>query len=245
MPRLNSGLEVLERLTSMRKFYLPDPVVKTTSTGAIAKAASALTLASAVGFADEDDILVASEAGAELLHVSALAGAAVTSATPAAIAHPSTSPIQIYKALSADLGHLDENGVQMTGAMQLQPVNASTSKVAIAYIAQAGTLGGNFSLRGYNNPNLATVFGMPEPSEAGQTGTEANPYALAITERGIGTASLLCFRGRGVLIDGSIVEVDFVNCRPSVNANVQLGGNNPATLGVAFNCTAIVSKIWQ
>lgn len=243
MPRLNSGLELFQRLTSIEKFVLasPAPIGDTTTSALVAAAALNLPLTAFTNFANGDPLFIIGSGGFELNAINGTPAAITPLAFPLALAQAAGA--RVAEARRIDLGHLDENGVTMNGSLTLTPVNAATSRVAIASIAGQGTLGGSFNLRGYNNLNLQTVFGATE-GEAG-TGTATDPHTAVIDQNTVGSQnSLLVFRARGLRNDGSVVQTDFVQCTPSVNAQVQMGGTNPAVLGVAFNCTGIIQRIW-
>lgn len=241
MPRSNDGNEVFKYLTDMYKFVIASGSHgDTTTSSPTIKTAEVIDLTATTNFSANDYVFIIGSSAAE---INALSGAPATS--DSGLALPTSQAFEtgarVVEATRINLGHLDEAGVTLTGALPLNPVNAATSRVPITYIPGQGSLGGSFNLRGWNNLNLQTVFGIPE-AEAG-TGAADDPYTAVISTTNIGTESTLAFRAVGVLIDGRIATVDFMGVVPAVNANIQVGGQQPATLAVPFNCTAIISRI--
>lgn len=242
MPRLNNGNEVFKYVTSVEKFSVPSVgAASTTASAALAAAATAVGVASAVGIGDQDYVQIAGDGGTELVQVNgAPAGNSLTSFYKLAFAQ--SAGAQIQRLVRAALGHLDESGVTFTGKLNLSPVYAATSRVAIAYIGSQGELGASFKLRGFNLLNLQTVFGVPE-AETG-TGTAADPFQVGIGSAQIGSDALLNYRMRGVRTDLRNVMLDFCGATVEVNVNTSLGGSNAGTLDVGFKYTNLIARIW-
>jgi hypothetical protein len=241
MPRSNNGNEVFKYLTSVKKYMVASGTHgSTTLSGPTVVGDATLDLTAITNFTSLDPVLIVSSAGTEF---NQLTGTLATTnspiATPTPFVHPTAATVTEMVAI--DLGHLDEAGVTLTGSLPINPVNASTSRVPIAYIPGQGSMGGSFNLRGYNNLNLATVFGMPE-AETG-AGTSGDPYTLSLLGTTIGTDTNIVFRASGVLIDGRTATVDFLGVTPAVNANIAIGGSTPSVLAVQFNCTGVISRI--
>jgi hypothetical protein len=99
-------------------------------------------------------------------------------------------------------------------------------------------------LLGFNIENLQTVFGIPE--SVGGAGTLVNPTRGFISGQKMGTESLTCLRGVGIMADGlTNIMVDFNNVTVVPQVNSQLGGTNPAGLGLSWRCTSMGIRLWQ
>ena len=243
MPRRNNGLEVFSRLVSIEKFTLVPSGTPgdTVTTAPIAAGAGTAALTAQTNFSLNDPVFIIGSGGFELNAIKGPLAASMPLAYKTAFAHAVGA--RVVEARRIDLGHLDESGVTFGGSVQLNPVNASTSKVPIAYIAGAGDLTASFNLRGYNNLNLQTIFGIDE-EEAG-TGTADDPYQVGLSGESIGTHGLQAYRVRGVLTDGvTNVIVDFCGAQVQVNANVALGGQGGAALGVSIKYSNLIQRIW-
>ena len=241
MPRRNNGLEVFSRVVSIEKYALATTAVgDQLTTAAAAAGGSAVTVGAITGFAANDPVFLVGSGGFEL---NAVGTPAVNMPLLYKLAFAHAAGARLVEAQRLDLGHLDEGGVTFGGSVQLNPVNAATSRVPIAYVAGAGELTANFNLRGYNNLNLATIFGLDE-AETG-AGTAADPYQLGISGATIGAHGLQAYRVRGLLADGvTNVMLDFCGATVQVNANVQLGGGNGAALGMAIKYSNLIQRIW-
>lgn len=204
--------------------------------------ATTVTVASPTNFAANDPIfLIGPNQQIELNAIASIATNTFTLAYPLSKAFASGG--RVVEAQKIDLGPVDESGVTLTGSGQIQDILAATSRLPIASFFNNGQLGGSFNLRGFNIPNLQTVFGIPEKVQG--TGATATPFRAMLSGQDMGTEGLLAFRARAIMGDAlTQALVDFCGVTAAPNVNTQLGGTNPATLGVQFRCQTVVPTIW-
>ena len=244
MARQYSIAEILDQLTSVEKvFKAAGTPGDTLTTAILAEDAATATVGAITNFTANDLIALIGKGGYELNGIgSAPSGTSIPLLYPAAIAQPIGA--RVLEMQAVDLGHTDTGGVTMTGASNATPIEAATANIPIAYRVRGGSLGGSLNLRGFNTLNLQTVFGIPEKLRG--SGTAAAPWVAAITRQNVATDSLLTFRARGLMNDGETnAIVDFCGARPAPNVNATLGGSDPTVLGVQFNCTEIIVRIWK
>lgn len=242
--RTYSISEILDQLTSVEKvFKAAGTIGDTLTTALLAEDATSATVNAITNFSDADLIAIIGKGGFELNAVDgAPAGSALDLKYPAAIAQAIGA--RVLEMQSVDLGHVDTGGITMTGSANSTPIEASTAQVPIGYRVRGGSLGGSFNLHGFGTLNVQTVFGIPESLRG--SGTEAAPHVAAITRQNVATDSLLCFRARALMNDGETnALVDFCGVRPAPNVNTALGGTGGTVLGVQFNCTEIIIRIWK
>lgn len=241
MPRGNNGFEVFTRLTSMTKYILQATTPFDQNSNASAAAgASVISVPATTNATNGDPLFIVGSGGFEL---NAVNGAPATSMPlKYKLAFAQASGARVVEAAAIDLGHLDESGVTFGGSLELTPVNASTSTVPLAYIRGQGELTAQFNVRGFNNLNLQTVFGIDE-GETG-AGTSADPYQAGFSGSTIGTHGLQAYRLVGVLADARTAQLDFCGATVQVNASMQLGAGSGAALGVTIKYTNLVSRIW-
>jgi hypothetical protein len=242
MPYLPSAQAILKKLRGIDKYVVATAGGSTTATTAIDKDDTALTVASLTGFGDLDKIFIVGDGGLELQEID---GDPATLSIPllrkALFNH--SSGAQILEAVKQSLGHIAEDSARFGGSSQLNPVNAATSDVPIAYFGGGGELTWAFSLVGLSSRTIATAFGIRE-QETGN-GTEADPYTQIIGETTVGTEGLLCFRSNAILKNGWFVEVDFLDCVVQVSADVNISGKSGNPVPVTGKCANHIIRMWQ
>lgn len=241
MPRTNSGAEVLTRVTAVYKLIIQptSPFDQTTSSALVKGTSTTVTVGATTNATAGDIVAVVGSGGTELLKIGTPATTMPLSLKPA-FAH--NSGARLVEMQLIDLGHIDESAVSFTSSLDVTPVNAATSRIPLAYIYGQGKLGLSFNLRGFNNPNIATIMGQDE-AEFG-TGTSADPFSDGFSGTTIGTHGLQCYRVLCLLSDGRTVQLDFNGSTVAPNTNTQVGGGSGAALGLSLECTNFVPRIW-
>jgi len=241
MPRSGSGSELFQYLNKFYKFVIqPTTPGDTTTAGAITAGDTDVDVTAITNFTAADFVMIDGDGGVEIQ----------TIGTPATTPMPVTRPFLVAQSSGArfveaqriDLGHVAEGGIQFGGSSTLTEIKAATSRTAIAFFGESTTLTLTAPLLGYNNLNLQAVFGATE-SETG-SGTASAPYAVVIDSNTVGTQGLHCYRAEGVLYDGRIVQVDFVQATVEINNNITIGAANPDGMTLNAKVTAFHQRIW-
>lgn len=238
--------ELVRLISQLQLFTIPSTTHgdTTIATSPVTQGAATVTVAAATNFIDQDYALLIGQGGeADLLQVSgAPVGTTITLAQKSAIAAAVGS--RFVEMSAVDLGHLDESGITMTGSANIVDIPASTSKLPLASYLSTGTLGGSANLRGFNVANMQAVFGIAENVLG--TGSTTDPFTAPISGLKMGSQSVAVLRGKGTMVDGvSTFWLDFVQATIAPSLNTQVGGTNPATLGLQFRCTAIVPRFFK
>lgn len=235
--------DILRYVNFVDKFVLQTGTIGDSTTNASAAiSATSVTVTSATNFTANDPVfLVGANQQIELNAISSISVNTLTLAYPLSKAFATGT--RVVEAQRIDLGPVDESGVTLTGSGQIQDILAATSRLPIASFFNGGQLGGSFNLRGFNIPNLQTVFGIPESVQG--TGVAATPFRAMLSGADMGTEGLLAFRARAIMGDAlTQAFVDFCGVTAAPNVNTQLGGTNPATLGVQFRAQTVIPTIW-
>lgn len=241
MPRLNSGSELFKYLNSVKKYVVAGSGANTTTTEAITVGMLDTDVAAITGGAAGDYVLISGDGGVELTKISSAAGTNFVWDRPLAIAQSSGADVD--EATEINLGHVEESGATFGGTYSLTPINAATSRVALASLAESAELTFEIPLLGYNNLNLQAAFGVTE-AELG-AGSSSDPYRVVIGRSTVGTqSSIQAFRLAGVRFDSKNVEIDILEATMEVNANITIGATTPPSLVLSGTCTAFIQRIW-
>jgi hypothetical protein len=128
-----------------------------------------------------------------------------------------------------DLGHVHDDGVNITFSGDHNPVMAVTKRLATAYLTGHAEIQAEFSLLGFAEENIAVAIGQPEGDVAG-SGTTASPYTIAVTADDFNTENDLSWRFNGVRKDGGIVILDLMATEMDFSAlaiNLRRGDATP------------------
>lgn len=242
MSSIPSVSSIIKSLTSMSLFKIqPTTPGDTTTTSALAREAATIPVAAITGFADTEPFFIVGSGGTELNAVSGTpAGTDIVPARPIALAQDSGA--RVVEAIEYPLGHVAEGSARLTGTSTTTPIPAATAQVPIGYLSSGGALGFALSLLSFDTRSLALAFGQDE-LETG-AGTSSDPWTTVIGQLSVGTHSLACIRGRAVRKDGKTVEVDFLDCTVTVNADVNFSGKAVNAIAVAGSCTSHIVRIW-
>lgn len=134
---------------------------------------------------------------------------------PFAYAH--AAAVQAQTQTAFDLGHIGDDGANITFSGDHNPVQAATKRLVTAYLTGHAEIMAEFSLLGFAEENWATAVGQPETDVAG-SGTTAAPTTLAITADDFNTENDLSWRLTGARKDGKIVFVDLWGCEVDFTA---------------------------
>jgi hypothetical protein len=241
MPRQNTGQELYKFLTNLSKFMVQSGGGDTTTSASLAVGASTVTTAAITNFTNGDPVCIDGDGGTEL---NAINGTVATSEPlKYKSAFAQSSGARFVEMVEKPLGHIDENGITFGVQQQLNPVVSAISRVPIGYLVGGpGEMSLSVALRGFNNLNFQTMYGLDE-AETG-TGTSADPYQAAIGLVNLGSHGLLCFRASGTLYDGRTVTQDFCGAKVEVNGSIQIGSSRPPVIPLVIKYTNIIQRIW-
>ncbi len=240
MPRINSGLEVYKQLDSVTKYILQttSPGDQTT-TGATTVGGTTVLVGATTNFTTADMAFLTGSAGTELVTLGTVA--TTMPIGQSLLVHPIGSRLVEVQAIA--LGHIDDQGVDFGGSLTLNPINAATSRVPIAYFADPGEFNFSFNLLGENNLNMQAAFGVTE-GETG-AGTSGSPYGAAITGAVVGNQSaLMGFRFLGQNNNSQTIQLDLMGCSIEVNVAAKMGGGTPIVWTLAGKYTTLLQRIW-
>jgi hypothetical protein len=234
---------ILASLTSInayRKAVTGTPG-NTTTTAAVASGDSTVAVTALTNFTDGDPVFQYGSGGMELLEIDGTPDLDMPVARPVMIAQEAGA--KFVEAVKYTLGHIAEGSASFGPTSSNTPIPAATSGAPIGYFFVPGALAGKFGLLNFNPRSLSLAFAQAEVTTG--TGTAADPTQMLVNGQTIGTQGLLCFRGNGLLKDGTFVEVDFLDCTVSGTVDVNISGKAAAPIPVAFNCTGYIIRTWQ
>lgn len=240
MPRLNSGNELLKYLTTVYKYTAKSGGASTTTAEAITVDMADTDLTSGTGVANGDFLCIDGSGGVELMQVATVATANMTWTWPLQIAQNSGATVTEMDQYS--INHIAEGGVTFGGSQSSTPINAATSRVAIAEFTQSAEFTFSIPVLGWNNQNFLAAFGAPETEQG--AGTSGDPYAAAITSANVGTETLTCFRCIGTLENGDTFVFDILDATVVVNVSGTIGAANPEGFTIAGKCGGFASRIY-
>jgi hypothetical protein len=222
MLRQNNAQEILEKIEKVFKYTVPASGGQSTTLSAEALAGdSAIALTSETGFADGEHVFIY---GSETELVTLLDVDAVPNTTltrKLAFAHASGSVVS--EVVQADLGYIEEGGINVSANFSQSPIGAANARSAIAYIAaEGGEMSMNFGLREANLRNILSSFMIDESALSG-AGTATDPYTAIVGRDTIGSQLNHAYRGVCRLINGKTWTVDFLNCAPEVAFSGAIG----------------------
>lgn len=243
MPRLNNASELFKFLDSVDVFRIATGTFgDTVTTSALARAAATVPVSAITNFSSLDPLFIVGDGGTELNSINGTpSGLNIVPLHPITIAQ--SSGARVVEAVRSALGHVAEDGATFGGSMSSTPINAATSRVALAYFAGPAELTWSFTLLGHNNQNLLAAFGATE-TETG-AGTSADPHTALIDGLSVGTQGTQCFRLKGRRNDGKSVWVDLNDAIVDVNASVNMGASTPSGMALAGKCTSIIQRIFS
>jgi hypothetical protein len=108
---------------------------------------------------------------------------------------------------SFDLGHIQDEGVNVSFSGDHNPVTAVTKRIVTAYLTGNAEVQADFSMLGFAEENLAACIGQDESDVLG-SGTTTAPYTLAVTADDINEDNDLSLRFTGARKDGGVVYLD-------------------------------------
>lgn len=244
MIRQNNAQEILEKIEKVFKYTVPAAGGQSTTLSAdVAAGASAIALTSETGFADSEYAFIyGSETElVQLLDVDAEPNTTLTRTL--AFAHISGSVVS--EVVEADLGFIEEGGINVSANFSQSPIGAANARSAIAYIAaEGGEMSMNFGLREANLRNVLAAFMIDESSLSGN-GTATNPFTAIVGRDTIGSQLNHAYRGVCRLINGKTWTIDFLNCAPEVAFSGAIGAKGqPPVWNVQVRPTSMVMRSW-
>lgn len=243
MPRLNSGNELLKYLTTVYKYTQKSGGASTTTAEAVTVDMADTDVSAITGISGGDFMFVDGSGGVELMEVtSASSGppANVVWKWPLQIAQ--NSGASVVEAQQVNINHIAEGGITIGGSQSSTPINAATSRVAIAEFGQSAEFTFSIPVLGWNNLNFLAAFGAPETEQG--AGSSSDPYAAALTAANVGTETLTCFRCVGTLENGDTFVFDILDATVVVNVSATIGAANPEGFTIAGKCGGFASRIY-
>lgn len=241
MPRQNTGQELYKFLTNFSKFMVQPSGGDTVTTAGLATGASVVATSAITNFTTGDPVCIDGDGGTEL---NAISGTVATSEPlKYKSAFAQSAGARFVEMVEKVLGHIDENGITFGVQQQLNAVVSAISRVPIGYLVGGpGEMSLSVALRGFNNLNFQSMFGIDE-AETG-TGISTDPYQAAIGLVNLGSHGLQCYRATGTLYDGRTVTQDFCGAKIEVNGSIQIGSSKPPIVPLAIKYTNIIQRIW-
>lgn len=243
MPRTNSNQELFRRLESLKVYRIPTGTIgDTTLAAAITASQATATIGATTNFTTSDHAFIIGTGGVELVRLSTALSTAQVLTRPVVIGQESGG--RFVEAVEANLGYLDESGVNISPTQSLTPIPSAISALPINYISGVGEIAMTANLLNFSLPNLLTIMGIPESQEIG-AGTAASPYQAGVLGEQMGTQGVQVLRATGSRFDGATVEVDFLDARIEVQGQITLNRTAPALLPLAIRCNALIMRHWQ
>jgi hypothetical protein len=242
MPRTLDATQLFRKLTDLSFYRLKTaPAGSTTSTGALTVGQTTLTVGSVTNFASADPVILSGSGGVELNEVVAAASTnGFVLLYKAAVAQNAGASIQ--EATRLQLGHLEENGLQISPSFAQTAIRSAIADLPIQYIPGQAEIVANFGLLEFVGQNWQTAFGIPE-SEIG-TGIITDPYQVYIGGTDFGTQTLQVLRAAGTLFSGDTVYLDFNDARIEVQGSVNLNRQNAAAIPCAVRCSSMTFRYY-
>lgn len=206
--------------------------------GAVAKGATAITLASAVNFAVGDTVRVGSGSSLELVTLAAGAVSPIFNTTePIARAHASGEAVVEQDAF--DLGDITDAGVDTTLNRESTDVAVATKRLVYAVLLGYADFEASFVLPSLSMENIAFALGMPISAVSGTGASSTNPKGMVTDLLDISSelnASLVC---TGLLMDGTPVRVELWSVDPDYSGfSINLRRGTLAGVPCRFIATA-------
>lgn len=242
--RLNNGQELLEFLTSIKKYYIPASGIVTDTTSADAAAADAnLTMTTFASWTTDDHLIIKGSGGMERNQFGTKPGSAAPIPLKRKLQLAQLAGAVVTKATEVDLGHIEDAGGTIAASKTKSAVGAANSRSAIAYIdGDYAEPTFSFSVRGSHLRDILSAWGIHEDSVQG-AGTSTDPYRAFVGRSNIGTQANYCLLASGLYIDGRTVNFDFWNCFPEISLSAQIvGKGQPTVWGISVKYTDML--IW-
>lgn len=238
MPRLNTSDELFRRLTKIQ--VVRHSGVSATAGASWTAGASTITATNTFGTAVAA-LIISGPTGVELNESTATTTALIPTLWPINAAQDTASgTVTIYKAASTNLGHITQEGVQISPAYSQTPVFSAIQDLPLVYIGGQAEISMSFNLYGFNVLNWQTAFGIPE-SETG-SGTATAPYQGWLGGSQFGSQTLQCFRFTGTRIDGKIVFVELNDAKIEVTGQVSMNSQTPASIACNAKGTSMTVR---
>jgi hypothetical protein len=203
-------------------------VGNTTSTAAVAAAATVIPVAATTNFAIGDTIRVDSGELVELAVVSVVtAGVSLTVSDPLTFAH--ASGVAVVEQFAYDIGDV-EGGVTVRGAAQTSDVLVATRRMAYTILNGYTDLSIEFGSPVVTLGMLAFALGIPLTNVLG-AGTTADPFSLVTDGNDFTSEANMSIVAIGVTMDGVPLRVELwgVDMDPSGFSLAMKTGTHAAT----------------
>lgn len=236
----NDGGEIYKYLTNVQLFVVDPAGLDTTTTQPITNDMATTTLTSITGLSGGEFLGIFGTGGGELMELTSAATLTATWKWPLLV--PQASGARVVEVLGSSLLHIAEGGVQIGASGTTSPINAATSRTAVANYPGTTELTFSIPTMGQNNQNLAAAFGAPL-AEIGD-GTSTDPWGFAIGGHNIGTLGLAFVRLSGTLFNGDIAILDLTNVTIEPNTSATFGDGSGSGWTVAGKHTGKAQRIY-
>ena len=243
MPRTLAAGELWKKLTLMRLIRIATGTIgDTVTTAAITGSGAETTVAvtATTNFTAADECLIIGSGGVEATKIGTPATAMPVSPPPLV---PQALGARFVEGIEVDLGKIAQNSVTWSATKALSAVFEEIGDAPLVYIPGNAEFGMEFSLYGYNGPNIQTLLGYAE-AETGNGAAEATAFQVAVGLPGQALQTEQVFRIRGLRHDAKILELDFLNAYFEARISSQLGREAPAQLQGAVRSSGIIFRQW-
>jgi hypothetical protein len=249
MSRLNKKGELYASITSIKALRdATGTFGSTTVNAALAVGAASMTVAAITNFAVGQEIRVGRGEETEYLRIHSATAPTGTTITfdPATLPQYAHAVGDAVVQLAAtDLGHVEEGGVDLDMAGNVEDVNSATQRILLGQLAGYESINMSFGLLGYNVENLAFALGMNEATHIFGTGGATAPRTLTIDYARAREQNDIILQLLGARKDGVAVRLTAMACELDPSTSLTLARGSKAPIPVKALVTGgLLYEMW-